>query len=139
MEGHRSHRPDSAATTSLTVVPATETAAEPASSPRPVIYAALACNAAIALAKFVAAALSGSAAMAAEGVHSTVDMGNQALLLYGLKRARRPPDRRFPFGYGKEVYFWCFVVAIQVFTVGAGAALVRGRCAYNTLSLGSIS
>ena len=108
------------------MVPATETAAEPASSPRPVIYAALACNAAIALAKFVAAALSGSAAMAAEGVHSTVDMGNQALLLYGLKRARRPPDRRFPFGYGKEVYFWCFVVAIQVFTVGAGAALVRG-------------
>jgi cation diffusion facilitator family transporter len=97
-----------------------------AGSPRPVIYAALACNLAIAIAKFLAAAASGSAAMAAEGVHSTVDMGNQVLLLYGLRRSRRPPDRHFPFGYGKEVYFWCFVVSIQVFTIGAGAALVRG-------------
>lgn len=78
-----------------------DSAAEPAASPRPVIYVALLCNATIALAKFTAAALSGSAAMAAEGVHSTVDMGNQGLLLYGLRRARRPPDRRFPFGYGK--------------------------------------
>lgn len=97
-----------------------------ATSPRPVIYAALACNAAIALAKFAAAIFSGSAAMAAEGVHSVVDMGNQGLLLYGLKRSRRPPDQQFPFGYGKEVYFWCFVVAIELFTVGAGAALARG-------------
>ena len=101
-------------------------AQETPSSPRPVIYVALACNAAIAISKFLAAAASGSAAMAAEGVHSTVDMGNQMLLLYGLRRSRRPADRRFPFGYGKEVYFWCFVVAIQVFTVGAGAALVHG-------------
>jgi Cation efflux family len=91
-----------------------------------VIYAALACNAAIALAKFLAALFSGSAAMAAEGVHSTVDMANQGLLLYGIKRSLRPPDQHFPFGYGKEVYFWCFVVAIEVFTVGAGAAFVRG-------------
>jgi cation diffusion facilitator family transporter len=97
-----------------------------AESPRPVIYAALACNAAIALAKFVAAFFSGSAAMAAEGVHSAVDMGNQGLLLYGLKRSRRPPDQQFPFGYGKELYFWCFVVAIELFTVGAGAAVLRG-------------
>jgi cation diffusion facilitator family transporter len=95
-------------------------------SARPVIYAALAANAAIALAKFLAGMFTGSAAMVAEGVHSTVDMANQALLLYGLKRSRRPPDQRFPFGYGKEVYFWCFVVAIEVFTVGAGAALIRG-------------
>ena len=100
--------------------------AQAAASPRPVIYAALACNAAIALAKLLAALFSGSAAMAAEGVHSIVDMANQALLLYGLKRSRRPPDRQFPFGYGKEVYFWCFVVAIEVFTIGAGAALARG-------------
>lgn len=105
---------------------AADTATDSGASPRPVIYVALACNIAIALAKFGAAALSGSAAMAAEGVHSSVDTGNQVLLLYGLRRSRRPPDRHFPFGYGKEVYFWCFVVAIQVFTVGAGAALLRG-------------
>lgn len=98
----------------------------PELSPRPVIYAALACNGIIAIAKFVAGMFSGSAAMVAEGVHSTVDMANQGLVLYGLKRSRRPPDRRFPFGYGKEVYFWSFVVAIELFTVGAGAALVRG-------------
>jgi cation diffusion facilitator family transporter len=95
-------------------------------SPRPVIYAALAGNLAIALVKLVAAAVSGSAAMLAEGVHSLVDCGNQGLLLYALRRARRPPDDRFPFGYGKEVYFWCFVVAIEIFTLGAGAAAVRG-------------
>src|SRR5215472_16862754 len=97
-----------------------------APSPRRVIYVALACNAAIALAKFLAALFSGSAAMVAEGVHSTVDMGNQGLLLYGLRRSRRPPDQHFPFGYGKEVYFWSFVIAIELFTVGAGAALLRG-------------
>ena len=95
-------------------------------STKPVILAALLCNTAIALAKFIAAAVSGSAAMLAEGVHSTVDISNQLLMLYGLKRAQKPADRQFPFGYGKEVYFWCFVVAIEVFTVGAGVALVRG-------------
>jgi cation diffusion facilitator family transporter len=95
-------------------------------SPRPVIYVALAANIAIAVTKFIAAALSGSAAMLAEGVHSVVDMGNQGLLLYGLRRSRRPPDADFPFGYGKELYFWCFVVAIEVFTVGAGAAVLKG-------------
>lgn len=105
--------------------PGEDLAGEPHSS-RPVIYAALACNAAIALAKFIAALVSGSAAMLAEGVHSLTDIGNQVLLLYGLRRARRPADAHFPFGYGKEVYFWCFVVAIQVFTIGAGAAVVRG-------------
>jgi cation diffusion facilitator family transporter len=97
-----------------------------ARSPRPVIYAALAGNVAIAVLKFVAAAITGSAAMLAEGVHSAVDTGNQGLLLYGLHRAKRPADERFPFGYGKEIYFWSFVVAIEVFTVGAGAALGRG-------------
>ena len=64
--------------------------------------------------------------MLAEGIHSVVDTGNQILLLYGLQRARKPPDRRFPFGYGKEVYFWSFVVAILLFAVGAGVSIFEG-------------
>ena len=64
--------------------------------------------------------------MWAEGIHSVVDSGNQARLLYGMKRAERPPDARFPFGYGKEVYFWSFVVALLVFATGAGVSLYEG-------------
>ncbi|MBV9696627.1 MAG: cation transporter [Gammaproteobacteria bacterium] len=100
--------------------------AEGSASAKPVLYVALAANVAIAVAKFIAALVTGSAAMLAEGIHSSVDIGNQLLLFYGLRRARRPPDAQFPFGYGKEVYFWSFVVAIQVFTIGAGVAVVRG-------------
>lgn len=91
-----------------------------------VVYAALAGNLAIALTKFIAAGLTGSSAMWSEGVHSLVDSGNQALLLYGMRRAQRPPDARFPFGYGKEVYFWSFVVALLVFSTGAGLSLYEG-------------
>lgn len=91
-----------------------------------VVYAALAGNLAIAVTKFIAAALTGSSAMWSEGIHSLVDSGNQGLLLYGMRRAKRPPDARFPFGYGKEVYFWSFVVALLVFATGAGLSLYEG-------------
>lgn len=97
-----------------------------ASSSKKVIYAALIGNALIAVTKFGASAVTGSSAMLAEGIHSLVDTGNQGLLLYGLHKAKKPPDDQFPFGHGKEVYFWSFVVAILIFALGAGISLYEG-------------
>ncbi len=97
-----------------------------ASGSTKVIYAALAGNALISVTKFVASACTGSAAMLAEGIHSLVDTGNQGLLLYGMKRAKKPADERFPFGHGKEIYFWSFVVAILIFALGSGISMYEG-------------
>lgn len=97
-----------------------------ASSRKLVIYAALAGNALIAIMKFIAASITGSSVMFSEGIHSVVDTGNQMLLLYGLKQAKKPADDRFPFGHGKEIYFWSFIVAIMIFAVGAGISIYEG-------------
>jgi cation diffusion facilitator family transporter len=93
---------------------------------RKVIYAALVGNAAIAVTKFGASAFTGSSAMLSEAIHSLVDTGNQVLLLWGIHKAKRPPDEHFPYGYGKEVYFYSFVVAIMIFAVGAGVSIYEG-------------
>ena len=97
-----------------------------AASSKKVIYAALIGNGLIAITKFFAAAFTGSAAMMSEGIHSAVDTGNQLLLLLGLKKAKKPADKNYPFGHGKEVYFWSFVVAIMIFAVGAGISIYEG-------------
>jgi cation diffusion facilitator family transporter len=91
-----------------------------------VIIAALIGNTAISITKFTAAALTGSSAMLSEGIHSLVDTGNQVLLLYGMRQARKPADDKFPFGHGKEIYFWSFVVAILIFAVGSGVSIYEG-------------
>lgn len=90
------------------------------------VLVALAANIAIATTKFIAAAISGSAAMASEAIHSVVDGVEDLLLLYGMRRASKPADRKRPFGYGRELYFWSFVVAMLAFALGTGASFVEG-------------
>lgn len=91
-----------------------------------VVYAALAGNLAIAVVKFGAAIYTGSSSMLTEGIHSLVDTTNQLLLLYGMKRSHQPADAIHPYGYGRELYFWSFVVALMIFAGGAAASIYEG-------------
>ncbi|MEP0945205.1 MAG: cation diffusion facilitator family transporter [Rhizobiaceae bacterium] len=97
-----------------------------ASGSKKVIYAAMIGNGLIAVAKFVGAFITGSSAMLSEGIHSLVDTGNQSLLLYGIARSKRPADEKHPFGYASEIYFWAFIVAILIFSIGAGISVYHG-------------
>jgi cation diffusion facilitator family transporter len=97
----------------------------PTASTRTLVIALLA-NLGIAVSKFAAAAITGSSAMLTEGVHSVVDSTNQLLLMWGRRAAKKPPDRLHPFGYGRELYFWSFVVAVLVFALGAGVSVYEG-------------
>lgn len=97
-----------------------------ASGSKKVVYAAMFGNLAIAITKFAAAAWTGSSAMLSEGIHSAVDTSNQVILLFGMKRAARPPDDRHPFGYGMEIYFWAFVVALLIFALGGSVSIYEG-------------
>ena len=95
-------------------------------SSKKAIYAAIIGNFAIAVTKFLGAAVSGSSAMLAEGIHSLVDTGNGGLLLLGIRRSQRPPDDSHPYGYGKSLYFYTLIVAVLIFGLGGGISMYEG-------------
>ncbi|WGV27419.1 cation diffusion facilitator family transporter [Halotia branconii] len=95
-------------------------------SSKKTIFAAMGANLAIAITKFIAAAITGSSAMISEGIHSIVDTGDQLLLLLGVSRSQKPADESHPFGYGQELYFWTLIVAILIFSIGGGMSIYEG-------------
>jgi cation diffusion facilitator family transporter len=90
------------------------------------IYSALVANLLIAITKFIAAAITKSSAMMSEGIHSVVDTSNEFLLLLGIRKSKKKADAKRPFGYGKEIYFWSFIVSIMIFGVGGGISFYEG-------------
>ncbi|RAK00556.1 cation diffusion facilitator family transporter [Larkinella arboricola] len=95
-------------------------------STKTAIYTALGANLAIAVTKFIAAGVTGSSAMVSEGIHSLVDTLNEVLLLLGMNRSQKPADEKRPFGYGRELYFWSYVVSVLIFAVGGGVSFYEG-------------
>lgn len=98
----------------------------PADKSKKVVYVGLAANVAIAICKYAAAIASGNSSVLAEAFHSTADSGNELLLLLGMKRSQKPPDMLHPYGHGKELYFYSFLVAVYIFGVGGGLAIHEG-------------
>src|ERR1700712_2499225 len=94
--------------------------------PNRAVYSALFSNLAISATKFIAAIVTGSAAMASEGIHSLVDTSNEVLLLHGIARSKKEADDKRPFGYGKELYFYAFIVSVLIFAIGAGLSFYEG-------------
>src|SRR5512136_3071025 len=90
------------------------------------IFFALSANLGIAVTKTTAAVITGSGAMLAESIHSFADCGNQGLLFWGLKAAKRKPDQEHPLGHGKEIYFWSFIVALMLFSMGGLFSIFEG-------------
>jgi cation diffusion facilitator family transporter len=90
------------------------------------VVAAIVGNLLVAIIKFVAAGLTGSSAMVAEGIHSLVDTGNGGLVLLGMRRSAKPADAQHPFGHGKALYFWTLIVAISIFGIGGGMSVYEG-------------
>ena len=80
----------------------------------------------LATAKFMAAAFTGSSAMLSEGIHSTIDAGSQVLLIWGIRMSKKKPDDKRPFGYGRELYFWSFIVSLIIFLLGGCISIYQG-------------